>query len=152
MTEFYQEKPKNFRLDVEVSTVFIECQRKLLLLQRAAHKVYPSHWAIPGGKLEKGETPLEGLQREVEEELGLSPQAEVFNYIRSVYVKHPLAQYKLHLFQWFIPFFPTIFLNPEEHQAFLWQPIEQFNEIPLIAGQLDAFHTVYPSYNLKESG
>lgn len=33
--------------------------------------VFPGQWAIPGGKIEKNETMVEGLKREVREEVGL---------------------------------------------------------------------------------
>ncbi|HVT01592.1 MAG TPA: NUDIX hydrolase [Patescibacteria group bacterium] len=45
---------------------------KFLLVKRAADDdFYPSTWEIPGGKLELGEKPLDGAEREVEEETGL---------------------------------------------------------------------------------
>lgn len=34
---------------------------------------YPGHWGLFGGALEPGETPEQGLLREVEEELGVRP-------------------------------------------------------------------------------
>lgn len=43
---------------------------KVLLLQRE-RRSGQTYWDLPGGRLQKGETLLEGLQREVEEEVGL---------------------------------------------------------------------------------
>lgn len=43
---------------------------KLLLLERQ-HRVKGSYWDIPGGRLKKGESLVETLRREVEEETGL---------------------------------------------------------------------------------
>ncbi len=45
---------------------FDEAGRVLLV-----EPTYKSHWEIPGGVIEQGETPAEACRREVEEELGL---------------------------------------------------------------------------------
>lgn len=143
MTEVYSKKPKNFHVQIEVSTVFMECKKKLLLLQRSSHKTSPDGWAIPGGKLEEKETPLQALTREIAEELQLFPVAEVLKSIESFYVRHPLVEYRLHVFQWLLDTIPDIIVNPEEHQAFIWQPIDQFANLSLIEGQLKVFQFVY---------
>lgn len=46
--------------------------KRVLLLQRT-HAKQPEHWGLVGGKTEYGETPWEGLQREITEELGNLP-------------------------------------------------------------------------------
>lgn len=45
-------------------------ERKILLLERN-HPSAKIYWDIPGGRLHKGEMPLDTLRREVEEETGL---------------------------------------------------------------------------------
>ncbi len=73
MAKLYLEKPQTFLDGLEVSTVFMEWDSRLLFLQRASHKSSPSLWGVPGGKLEKGESPLQGLFREMKEELSFVP-------------------------------------------------------------------------------
>lgn len=44
---------------------------RVLLTRRSAHKrAFPGFWELPGGALEAGETPEDGIRREVREELG----------------------------------------------------------------------------------
>ncbi|HEX9503665.1 MAG TPA: NUDIX domain-containing protein [Patescibacteria group bacterium] len=51
---------------------FIVKDGKLLLLKRRANDAYmPGTWDNPGGRLEQGENPYTGLQREVKEETDL---------------------------------------------------------------------------------
>ena len=142
-SEFYIEKPAGFEVAVEVSTVFMECKKKLLLLHRAKCELSPETWGGPGGKLEKGETPIEGLVREVWEELKLRPKPEELQFIRTLYVHHPKVKYRLHLFRWKLGSMPSITLDPKEHMGYKWQPIEAFAELPLLEGQLEAFQFVY---------
>jgi len=143
MSEFYTEKPVDFGSELEVSTVFMEFQGKLLLLQRARGASSAKTWGVPGGKLEKGETPIEGLAREIWEELRLIPASKELQFIRSLYVRHPKVKYQLHLFHWRLESIPPISLDCKEHHNYIWQPIESFGNLPLLEGQLEAFKLVY---------
>lgn len=59
----------NFRLAVKA---FIVKNGQVLLLQRRSNDAHkPGEWDIPGGRLEIGEDPTTGVQREVLEESGL---------------------------------------------------------------------------------
>jgi 8-oxo-dGTP diphosphatase len=60
-------------VDVAVG-VLIRPHGDFLLTSRPAGKVYAGYWEFPGGKLEPGETVLQALQRELQEELGLTIQ------------------------------------------------------------------------------
>jgi len=59
----------NFRIAVKA---FIVDDNKLLLIKRRSNDVHkPGEWDIPGGRLELGEDPRDGVKREAMEEVGL---------------------------------------------------------------------------------
>jgi 8-oxo-dGTP diphosphatase len=60
---------------IPVVACVIERGGRLLVCQRPAHKRHGGLWEFPGGKLEEGETPLDGARRELGEELGLDVTA-----------------------------------------------------------------------------
>lgn len=55
----------------EVAAGAIVRDGRLLLAQRTSPPELAGQWELPGGKLEPGETPAEGLARELREELGV---------------------------------------------------------------------------------
>ena len=57
-------------VDVAVG-VLIDERGRFLLTSRPAGKVYAGWWEFPGGKLERGESVVAALARELHEELGI---------------------------------------------------------------------------------
>ena len=57
---------------VEVTVAIIERGGRYLIGKRAAGKHKAGQWEFPGGKVEPGETAVECLKRELEEEFGVS--------------------------------------------------------------------------------
>ena len=58
-------------VDVAVG-VLIDAQGRFLLTSRPEGKVYAGWWEFPGGKLERGESVVAALARELHEELGIA--------------------------------------------------------------------------------
>ena len=55
----------------EVAAAAIVDDGRMLLAQRVSPPELAGRWELPGGKIEPGETPAEGLRRELREELGV---------------------------------------------------------------------------------
>lgn len=102
-------------VDVSVG-VLIRPDGAFLLTSRPAGKVYAGYWEFPGGKLEPGETVLQALQRELQEELGITVQ--VAQLWRTELVDYPHALVRLNFCK------VTAWqgeLQMREAQQFAWQ-------------------------------
>lgn len=87
-----------------------------LLGSRPEGKPYAGYWEFPGGKLEAGETPLDALQREFAEEMGIRV-IEAHPWLVQTF-DYPHALVRLHFFridQW------EGDPQPHEGQSFAWQ-------------------------------
>ena len=75
-----------------VVAAIIKRQGRILICRRRADQAHALKWEFPGGKVEAGESPLQALRRELEEELGLSAQIgrEVERYEFSYPGKAPI--------------------------------------------------------------
>ncbi len=58
------------RPSIGVSAIIFDAQERVLLIQRGTPPAQ-GFWHVPGGKLEAGESLIEGIHREVKEETGL---------------------------------------------------------------------------------
>jgi 8-oxo-dGTP diphosphatase len=52
--------------------LIVKENRFLFCKRRPDDEVYGGYWGLPGGTVEENETPVEGMIREVEEELGVT--------------------------------------------------------------------------------
>ena len=79
------------------AAVISRADGSFLLGERPAGKIYAGYWEFPGGKIEAGESPLQGLTRELHEELGIDVE-RAFPWITQVF-SYPHATVRLHFFR-----------------------------------------------------
>ncbi len=58
--------------EITVAAAVIERSGRILIGQRKSGSKHALKWEFPGGKLEAGETPVDALARELQEELAIS--------------------------------------------------------------------------------
>lgn len=121
------EKPRNDQgsqgkqrrvVDVAVGILLQPRGGAFLLTSRPPGKVYEGYWEFPGGKLESGETVLQALGRELQEEIGITVTAA--QPWRDTLVDYPHALVRLHFCKvtaW------TGELQMRESQHFAWQQL-----------------------------
>lgn len=107
---------------LRVTAALLVHNQKILIAQRNNTGRFANKWEFPGGKIDPGETPQEGLQRELEEELGLMATiGDVFSETLYCHEQGEIRQYTY----WVSPASPLTDLRLSEHQAIAWvEPAE----------------------------
>lgn len=109
-------------------TCIIKAKDKYLLLKRFSHDRTMSGYCNVGGKLEQGERLIDGLYREISEEIGTNFITSAVQYHDSFYAqtkRGPIAvlTYKIELTN---PL--AVKINNDEFEGYEWVSEEQFNE------------------------
>ena len=98
--------------------VLLQADGSFLLASRPVGKPYAGYWEFPGGKIERGETLLQALERELREELDIHDLQASF--WRACVVDYPHARVELQfckVTQW------QGMLRPCEGQQMAWQQL-----------------------------
>lgn len=90
--------------------VFI--QNGLILLVKGNRGLTKDRWTLPGGFIQFGEDPADGLRREIREELGVSAEIDQLLAVRSKLGEHTLLHWILFFYR--VTLFGEIKPNPDE--------------------------------------
>lgn len=133
MVSVFEHKPNDFNPAVEISACYIEIEGSLLLLEKASEE---GEWGIPGGKIEKNETPKQAARRELHEETGI--EADKIIPLGCLYMRKPHLDYVFHLFKVCLDRMPAVKIS-EEHYSFRWVSYDQLHKLKLIHGAKETF-------------
>jgi len=139
--KIFEVKPGNFDTSVEVSACYVQVDQKFLLLQKPDSN--ENTWSVPGGKIERGETPLQAAKRELFEETGI--ETDQIRSLTKLYVRKPGVDFVYHMFQVNLGVMPLVAIS-KEHQSYTWKEQSQLDQLPLIAG----FHEALEYYTLYQ--
>ena len=78
-----------------VCAIILNPESKIFAARRAPGKSFAGYWEFPGGKIEEGENGAEALQRELQEELGLTQVIYEVNFGCSVPLEHQIKAVQL---------------------------------------------------------
>jgi 8-oxo-dGTP diphosphatase len=113
--------------------ILLDSQQRFLMGQRPVGKPYAGYWEFPGGKVEAGETLFQALQRELQEELGITIHDSVD--LMTIEHDYPHAYVRIHVSvirDW------TGEPTGCENQALSWQDLnrDQLSVEPLLPAAL----------------
>ena len=114
--------------------VYAKSTRRFLLVQKATGK-HKGTWGLVGGTTIEGENPWQGLQREIEEEIGFMPAI-----IKTIPLETFVSNDKVFNFHTYLcvvedEFLPTL---SDEHIAWAWTTID-YAPKPLHQGLRNSF-------------
>ena len=142
---------KNFQnMDTRliIHAVLLSNNQEVLIIKRTENQsVYPGYWDIPGGTLESGELPLEGLKREVKEETNLDiGKASLFFHTANI----DKSKNKLFVRLIFLATYKgsNIILNPNEHTEYQWITKETYKNFKLIGYLYDCLPQIFDKKQL----
>jgi 8-oxo-dGTP diphosphatase len=112
--------------DQIVAALLVRDGRVLLCHRSTGRRWFPDVWDLPGGHIDPGETPIEALVRELEEEVGISikePGAAVARVVESKFVM------RIWLIEQWVG--DPINASPAEHDDLGWFSLAEAEEMPL---------------------
>ena len=129
--------------------ILLDSQQHFLMGQRPVGKPYAGYWEFPGGKVEAGETLFQTLQRELQEELGITIDSSVD--LMMIEHDYPHAYVRIHVSvirDW------TGEPTGCENQALSWQDLnrDQLSVEPLLPAALPMIQQLKQFYAEIKTG
>lgn len=124
---------------MEVTCAIIIENRRVLATRRAPGMSHPLMWEFPGGKLKEGESPGEGILREIREELGV----EVAVIRALTPVEHNYKSHSVRL----IPLLCRIregHISLREHMEFRWFSCGELEKVEWLEADVEVVGKVKP--------
>jgi len=111
---------------VDVACAVIVRNGKFLICKRSERMELPLKWEFPGGKIEKNETPIQAVIREMKEELNM--YVHVFERLTPIEWEYPRVSQWVKIY----PYWCTVNSIDEpylvEHEAYEWVSPSNFGD------------------------
>jgi 8-oxo-dGTP pyrophosphatase MutT (NUDIX family) len=122
-------------MNLSIGTIFFSTSTKRYLFLLRNKDSHGDTWAFVGGKVESGESPIEGLTREIEEEVGFLP-----NITKNIPIEKFTNKNKQFEYHTFISVVEEEFIPKlnKEHKGYAWVSIEGWPK-PLHPGVFSTF-------------
>lgn len=111
------------KIDFSACGCFVLMNGELLIIERQSGKPYPRHWAVPTGKIESDELPIDCIKRELEEEIGIKTSEGNLNFISKNIVEVDGISFLFYSYALIISKLPDIELKDDEVRAVQWVPM-----------------------------
>ena len=124
---------------VEVAAGILWREGRFLAAQRPKGKPHPGFWELPGGKIETGESAEAALDRELSEELGVSPRESRFWRVGEHAYPERGIRVRLHFFH------VTKFDGepaPREGQLLAWVTPGEAGALPFLPADADVVREI----------
>ncbi len=131
--QLFETSPEDFTPKVEIAACYIIAEDELLLVKRAVGKPEECLWGVPAGKIDPGETPFEGAQRELHEETRLQFKPNQFIHQGVRYIRKPSCDYLYHMYLVILEKKPLVSIG-DEHLQYCWIDPALAHTLPLMAG------------------
>ena len=135
-----------YRHSVSVAGAVIDDEGRFLAIQRRDN----GKWEIPGGILELGETPEEGVVREVLEETGWQPGS--LTALTSYHPTNGLSDQRFHVFLAAGATHIGEPTDPSESERIEWVPLDEVRRIVTSGEMLDGLSFTGVLYALNFAG
>jgi ADP-ribose pyrophosphatase YjhB (NUDIX family) len=127
----------NFSLATK--SLIIHQDKALIVKRKSNNPQAPNIWELPGGRLQPGENPFEGLKREIKEETNL--EIEIINPLTvRHFTRSDLQVVTLIIF--LSKAITTKVTLSDEHENYSWEPFSTIKEKlnPWFHQEIDAFN------------
>ncbi len=123
----------SYLLPVSVKGIIIH-QDQVILLKNERQE-----WELPGGRLEKGETPEEAVRREIEEELGLTCAVDS---LVDVWVYEVVTGKEVLIVTYLCRCDSLAVVISDEHLDYKWFPLSEVEHLRMPAGYKNSINKV----------
>ncbi len=137
-------KPEDFNQNAEVSACYLNFKNQFLFLHRLPISFEANKWGIPGGRMEKGESPLQTVIREIYEETGLQMEESKVKRLKTLYLKPSSKKdFVYHMFEYLLDEKFDVKLKMDEHKGYTWMTLSEALKYPLMELEEECIKIAY---------